>query len=203
MVVFSDSRSDHLKHVRALFERLKAANPTVNLGKSEIANAAVKYLGKVVGQGKVLPVLRLQSTPLFPSPTGNLHICCNGWLLQSLLSQSAFKKPKVLLASAPILMAPNFSRLFVLYTDANDVGIEAVLVQADDSGVEHPVAFFSKKLRPDQVCYSTIEKETLALVLTLEHFEIYVSTSRPLVVYTDHNPLLFLQQFAFTNCRLL
>lgn len=68
-------------------------------------------------------------------------------------------------------MAPKFSRLFVLYTDASDVGIEAVLVQADDSGVEHPVAFFSKKLSPNQVHYS-IEKETLALVLALEHFEI-------------------------------
>lgn len=118
MVVFSGSWSDRLKHVRALLERLKVANPTVNLGKSEIARV-----------------------------------------------QSAFEKAKALLATAPILMAPNFSRLFVLYTDASDVGIEAVLVQADDSGVEHPVALFSKKLRPNQVRYSTIEKKTLALVL--------------------------------------
>lgn len=50
--------------------------------------------------------------------------------------------------------------------------------------------------------YSTIE-ETLALVLALEHFYVYVLTSNPLVVYTDHNPLLFLQQSAYTNCRLL
>lgn len=42
VVVFSGSWSDHLKHVRALLERLKVANPTVNLGKSEIAKATVK-----------------------------------------------------------------------------------------------------------------------------------------------------------------
>lgn len=100
-------------------------------------------------------------------------------------------------------MAPNFSLPFVLYMDASDVGVGAVLVQADYCGVEHPVAFFSKKLSTCQVRYSTIEKETLALVLALEHFEIYVSTSNPLVVYTDHNPLLFLQQSAFGNRRLL
>ena len=49
----------------------------------------------------------------------------------------------------------------------------------------------------------TIGKETLALILSLEHFEIYVSNSDPLVVYTDHNPLLFLQRSAFSNRRLL
>lgn len=56
VVVFSDSWTDHLKHVRAVFERLLASNLTVNLAKSEIAKATFKYLGKVVGGGQVLPV---------------------------------------------------------------------------------------------------------------------------------------------------
>lgn len=117
--------------------------------------------------------------------------------------QNALEKAKALLATAPVLSAPDFNHPFVLYTDASDMGIGAVLVQVDDSGVEHPVAFFSKKLNHSQVRYSTIEKETLALILALEHFEIYISTSDPLVVYTDHNPLLFLQRSAFSNRRLL
>lgn len=100
-------------------------------------------------------------------------------------------------------MAPDFSCPYVLYTDASDVGVGAVLVQADDNGVEHPVAFFSKKLNPSQVRNSTIERETQALVLALEHFKIYVSDSDPVVVHTNHNPLLFLQQFAFANHILL
>lgn len=52
------------------------------------------------------------------------------------------------------------------------------------------IAFFPKK---------SIEKETQAL----EYFDISVSASNPLVVYTDHHPLLFLQWSAFTNCQLL
>ncbi len=96
------------------------------------------------------------------------------------------KKAKALLVTAPVLAAPDFSRPFI-YTDASDVGVGAVLVQTSD----HPVEFFSKKLNAALMHYSTIEKETLALVLALEHFEIYVSTSKPLVLYTDHNPLLF------------
>ena len=70
VVVFSNSWSDHLRHIQAVFERLKTANLTVNLGKSEIAKATVQYLGKVVGQGKVLPVTaKVEAITKFPVPT--------------------------------------------------------------------------------------------------------------------------------------
>lgn len=64
-----------------------------------------------------------------------------------------------MLATAPVLRAPNFSRPLT-----SDMGVGTVLVQADSNGVEHPVTFFSKQLSPCQVCYSTTEKESLAVV---------------------------------------
>lgn len=52
--------------------------------------------------------------------------------------------------------------------------------------------------------YSTIEKEALALLLALQHFEVYVGGSPlPLTVYTDHNPLVFLLRMANSNQRLM
>ena len=52
--------------------------------------------------------------------------------------------------------------------------------------------------------YSTIEKETLSLILALQHFEVYLSTPViPLTVYTDHNPLVFLNKFKNKNQRLV
>jgi len=43
--------------------------------------------------------------------------------------------------------------------------------------------------------YSTTEKETLARLLLLEHFDVYLSTtSTPVDVYTDHNPLVFIEK---------
>ena len=53
----------------------------------------------------------------------------------------------------------------------------------------------TKKFHKNQVNYSTIEKGCLALLLALQHFEVYVGLSSiPVViaVYTDHNPLVFL-----------
>lgn len=50
----------------------------------------------------------------------------------------------------PILKIPNLSEIFVLQTDASDVGVEAVLLQYED-GVKKPVAYASKKLSKSQV----------------------------------------------------
>ena len=63
-----------------------------------------------------------------------------------------------------------------------------MLLQEDDLGVEHPICYFSKTFEKGQKNYCTSEKELLAL----QHCEIYVSAGQyPLIVYTDHNPLVF------------
>ncbi len=83
-------------------------------------------------------------------------------------------------------------------------GAGAVLLQRDQTGVEHPVCYFSRKFNKHQRRYSTIEKEGLALVLALQHFDVYVgSVSYPLIVYTDHNPLVFLNRMKNNNQRLM
>ena len=75
----------------------------------------------------------------------------------------AFESAKALLCSAPVLAAPNFDKPFKLEVDASIVGVGAVLLQED--GVDRPVSFFSRKVNSCQSRYSTIEQETLALLL--------------------------------------
>ncbi len=49
-----------------------------------------------------------------------------------------------------------------------------------------------------------IEKEALALIWTIQHFEVYVGGGRAqLKVYTDHSPLTFLQSLRCPNQRLM
>ena len=116
----------------------------------------------------------------------------------------AFESVKSLLTHAPVLAAPDFTTPFKLEVDASAVGAGAVLLQEDEGGVDHPVSYFSKKFDVHQVNYSTIEKETLALLLALQHFEVYLgSSSLPMVVYTDHNPLVFLTRMYNQNQRLM
>ena len=66
------------------------------------------------------------------------------------------------------------------------------------------MAYFLKKLTEAQKKYSTIEKETLGLILALSHFEVYLSgATDPIKVYTDHNPLTFINKYKNKNQRLM
>jgi len=87
---------------------------------------------------------------------------------------SAFEKIKSILLSAPVLMAADFQKQFKLFMDAGDVDLGAALFQEDSYGVDHPMCYYSKKLNYHQQNYFTSEKETLALLLSLQHFDVYV-----------------------------
>lgn len=101
-------------------------------------------------------------------------------------------------------MSPNFNVPFFLYVDACEVGTGAVLMQSHpDNELLHPVSYYSTQLKAHQKNYSTVEKELVGLINALSHFECYLYGLRPLIVYTDHNPLKFLQRSRHTNQRLL
>nr|XP_040019042.1 uncharacterized protein LOC120809370 isoform X2 [Gasterosteus aculeatus aculeatus] len=118
--------------------------------------------------------------------------------------EQAFLSAKSLLCSAPVLSAPDLTRPFQLEVDASAVGVGAVLLQEGADNLGHPVSYFSAKFNSHQLNYSTIEKETLALLLALQQFNVYVGASAsPVVVYTDHNPLVFLSKMYNQNQRLM
>ena len=118
--------------------------------------------------------------------------------------QSAFNRLKALLQSAPVLSAPDFSRPFKLAVDASDIAAGAVLLQEDDDEIDHPVAYFSRKFNQHQRNYSTVEKDCLALIFALQHFDGYVSSAGvPIEVFSDHNPLVFIHRMKDKNQHLL
>ena len=114
--------------------------------------------------------------------------------------QSAFETIKSLLVSAPVLATPDFDKPFVLTVDASDVGAGAVLLQEDSNGIDHPIGYFLHKFNASQRNYLTSEKEALALVFALQHFDFHVNPAQfPIQVYTDHNPLVFLNKVRNKN----
>ena len=113
----------------------------------------------------------------------------------TVLCEKAFEELKTILQSAPVLTVPDLNSLFKMAFDASDVAAGAVLLQENDEGVEHPVCYFSKKYNKSRKNYFTTEIECLAPVLAIQHFKVYVgSSSLPVVVYSDHNPLVFIHK---------
>ena len=231
VVIYNDDWSGHMDCLRDFFLAVRHAGLVVNLAKCEFARARVKYLGHEVGFGQVVPkASNIQAITNLKVPVCKKDVrrflgaagyfrkfvknfaevsCPLTDLLQKSSKfkwdeacQTAFNHIKAILTSYPLLKSPDFQRPFILRTDASDKGVGAVLEQADQNGVRHPVSYFSKKLNSAQQNYSTVEKETLSLILAIEHYGVYLSGSKSVEVWTDHNPLTFLQKFKYKNQRL-
>ncbi|KAJ1119295.1 hypothetical protein NDU88_007481 [Pleurodeles waltl] len=58
--------------------------------------------------------------------------------------QKAFETLKQAMCSAPVLLAPDYSKEFIMQTDASEEGIGAVLAEVNEEGQDQPVAFISR-----------------------------------------------------------
>ena len=115
--------------------------------------------------------------------------------------EGSFQKLKSLLCREPVLRSPDFTKEFVLQTDASDVGVGAVLSQLDEEGADHPVAYYSRKLLAREQKYATIEKECLAIKLATQAFRVYL-LGRPFIIQTDHRALEWLDRLRENNAKL-
>lgn len=85
--------------------------------------------------------------------------------------EAAFKMLKQKLTDSPILAYPSNEPgvMFILDTDASDIGIGAVLSQVQN-GAEKVIAYGSKTLNKAQRNYCTTNKELLAVVTFVKYY---------------------------------
>ena len=114
--------------------------------------------------------------------------------------QEAFEKVKALIASAPVLARPSFNAQLVVQTDASDMGISAVLLQAI-GGQERVLEFASCTLSSAERNYRATERECLAVFWAIGKFRPYIEGYHFLVV-TDHSSLQWLHSLHSPTGRL-
>ena len=83
--------------------------------------------------------------------------------------QAAFDAVKHLLTTSPVLAYPDYSKQFILDTDASDTGIGAVLFQLDDTGHERVIAYASHLVNKPERQYGVTRRELLAVVVFTWH----------------------------------
>eukprot|EP00253_Pinus_taeda_P021306 PITA_21306 len=85
----------------------------------------------------------------------------------------SFNLVKLALSSTPILISPDYTQDFILFSFASEHTLAAVLMQKRE-GVEKPIAFFSRIIRDGALKYNIIENQALALVKALKYFHVYI-----------------------------
>jgi hypothetical protein len=74
-------------------------------------------------------------------------------------------------------------------------------MQHNEEDELRPICYFSRKLNDAQKNYTVRDKEALALVLAVRVFRVYFAG--PVKVFTDHEPLKFINSMACNSHRLL
>ena len=109
----------------------------------------------------------------------------------------AFQTLKDKCVKVPVLAFPDFKKPFLLETDASRKGLGAVLLQKQDDGRYHPIAFASQALTETEQRYHSNKQEFLALKWAVtEQFHEYLSpygkNRNEFVVQTDNNSLTYI-----------
>ena len=91
----------------------------------------------------------------------------------------------------PLLQRPDFSKPFILTTDASGYAIGGIMSQGK-IGKDKPIACASRSLIDNEKKYDTYKKEALAIVYCVTYSRPYLY-GRKFTLVTDHKPLVWFQ----------
>src|SRR5205814_10520990 len=117
--------------------------------------------------------------------------------------QQAFIHLKECLVTSPILVYSDWTKKFILFTNALTFALEAILAQRDKENQDHVVAYTSRFLLPAEKNYSATELECLAMVWAIKKFYHYLHGKHFLVITRSEEHTSELQSLRHLVCRLL
>ena len=223
VIILGASFDEHLASLQLVFDRLQKAGLRLQPKKCHFLKHRVQYLGHIVSdEGVQVDPAKLDKVAAWPTPTSTKevqqflglagyyrrfirdfakiarplhklteHKATFKWTRECQDSLEALKRK---LVTSPVLTYPDYSKPFILDTDASDTGIGAVLSQVDDNGDERVVAYASRLLSKPERRYCVTRRELLAVVAFTRHFRPFL-LGRPFVLRTDHGSLTWLKNF--------
>ncbi|KAJ9525376.1 hypothetical protein QJQ45_003220 [Haematococcus lacustris] len=219
ILVMSENTEQHLVHLRRVFDLLRKNKFYAKLSKCEFMKRTLMFLGHIISaQGISVDPCKVTAISNWPVPTSlktlqsflgaanYVHKFVHNfstiaapltnltgpkkdsfpWKAWPPAELDAFNALKQAISNVPMLKLPDHSKPFQVHCDASLEGIGAVLMQDG-----YPLAYYSRKLIPAEVNYTTGEQELLALVSACQQWRCYLE-GVPFTLYTDHRPLISL-----------
>ncbi len=214
LIISTGDFSNYLRHLDEVLSGLNASGLKINAGKRFFARTQLEYLGYwIIQDGVKLLNKKVKAINNLASPRnctevrkfiGFVNYYRDMWGKRSEIlapltaltslnvkwqwtnkEQDAFDTMKRIMARETILAYPNFDKPFEIHTDASAYQLGAVISQDGK-----PIAFYSRKLTPTQMRYTTTERELLSIVETFKDFRT-ILMGQQLIVHTDHENLTY------------
>lgn len=230
--VYSQTWSEHVQALEAVFQTLKQHQLTARPSKCKFALNSLNYLGFDIENNVIKPKEhRIAAIATIPPPTTQKA-------LRSFLGLISFYRKFIM--NAAQLTAPLSDLLkkqvreplkwdetaLDCFGQLKKVLCEGPILRLPDArkpfvvrsdacnqsvgaillqyhdDEPHPVAYISRKLQDNEKNYSTIEKECLAIIFALKKLKFYL-VGQGFILEVDHRPLIYLNKFKGENDRLM
>ena len=192
ILIYSSSWAEHLQHVGIVLNALRAHRLHLKRSKCSFGASSVAYLGHVISaEGVAMDADKVAAVASWPTPRSARAL--RGFLglagyyrkfirdfgiiaapLTRLLrrdafawddADAAFQALQGALTTGPVLQMPDFSKDFVVDSDASGAGFGAVLHQGAG-----PLAFFSRPFAARHLKLAAYERELIGLVQAVRHW---------------------------------
>ena len=231
ILVLGRTFDEHLENLDLVLSALERSGFKLKASKTVVCREKVQFLGHIISQEGMKPLEKnLEGLLNFPVPTTvrqvrqflgmvnfyRRHIPDCSQISKPLSEltgrkslkwtqdcQKAFETLKAALTSPPLLVYPDWTQNanpLRLHVDASDVGAGACLSQ-EHSGEVRPIAYVSTTFNPAERRYSTTAKELAGLRWAVRALRPFLCGIKVLI-YTDHKPLIYLQNMAVVDDRV-
>jgi len=211
IIIFSNTE-DHQTLLGDILLRLSEHHIPIATAKCQLTKRRVRYLGFLVGFGKVEPEVDQKTISDWPEPTNKkelqrflglaayyapfapnlaisrqplLHLTGKDKFYWEPVHQIAFSQVKWKLLDLLSMHRFRNDEPVDIYTDASLFAIGCMMYQNNK-----PVKVISRSLTKAERNYSTTEREMLGFVYALKKWRHFLeSTRKPITIYTDHKSL--------------
>ena len=224
IVIHTDGmEEEHEAIMHQWLAKLEQLNLFLKPSKCQFHQREVKYLGMIIGNGKVrMDPVKVEGITQWPTPSYVKDVrsflgFCNFYrafisdfsnIAQPLNDltcknrqwdwtdecECTFQHLKEVCALEPMLKTPDWTKPFIMHTDTSGYALGAIIAQEHDDGV-HPVAFHSRSLLPTEKNYDVYDRELAGIVFGFKCGRpLFLGAQHPVRVLTDYKNLQYFRE---------
>ena len=220
IIATKDDKVLHELHVNHILDKLEKFDLFLKPEKCRFHQHKVEYLGVLIGNGSVkMDPVKVQGISKWPTlltvkdVRSFLGFCNfyrafiknfsdiarplndltrkNKQFIWSKERNDAFLRLKEVCCNYPVLHTPDWSKQFIMETDASGYALGVVIAQEFDDGI-HPIAFHSRSLLPAEKNYDAHDKELTAVIFGFKCSRpLFLGATHAVRVRTDHKNLQY------------